>query len=402
MNKKSNGSNQQALVDALQQLKSEAKKTEAREEEKRWSPIDAPLSLEDGLSRLTKSDLSAIRSNWNIRGASTLKKQELIAVLEKNAAAALDSLWLLMDETQYAVMKKVADNGGQAFVSLEAHQLDYFQERGMLFAGTYAGEKTLIMPQEIVKLFRGYDTKQLSETARQNTETITLAQGMLHYYGMMSVTELLDRLKPLVETESETWKTMLVLEQASEYYRLMRIDGETIMHGRAWNTELIRKELEQRPTVSLYPFTKEQLLRAGAPGFLDRSANHAALVGLLLSHYNISAEEADSQVEDIVYSIRNGGALGSLMQLLQSRFEIHDLALVQQLMEHLVILYNATRQWILKGYAPSELSPSRNAPARPVPAKGGTVIDFTTRKKVGRNDPCPCGSGKKFKKCCGS
>jgi uncharacterized protein YecA (UPF0149 family) len=22
-------------------------------------------------------------------------------------------------------------------------------------------------------------------------------------------------------------------------------------------------------------------------------------------------------------------------------------------------------------------------------------------KQVGRNDPCPCGSGKKFKKCCG-
>jgi SEC-C motif len=24
------------------------------------------------------------------------------------------------------------------------------------------------------------------------------------------------------------------------------------------------------------------------------------------------------------------------------------------------------------------------------------------REKIGRNDPCPCGSGKKFKKCCGS
>ena len=23
------------------------------------------------------------------------------------------------------------------------------------------------------------------------------------------------------------------------------------------------------------------------------------------------------------------------------------------------------------------------------------------KQKVGRNDPCPCGSGKKFKKCCG-
>jgi len=28
------------------------------------------------------------------------------------------------------------------------------------------------------------------------------------------------------------------------------------------------------------------------------------------------------------------------------------------------------------------------------------VISVTT-KKAGRNDPCPCGSGKKFKKCCG-
>ena len=24
------------------------------------------------------------------------------------------------------------------------------------------------------------------------------------------------------------------------------------------------------------------------------------------------------------------------------------------------------------------------------------------KQKIGRNDPCPCGSGKKFKKCCGN
>ena len=29
--------------------------------------------------------------------------------------------------------------------------------------------------------------------------------------------------------------------------------------------------------------------------------------------------------------------------------------------------------------------------------KSGTVV---VGKKVGRNDPCPCGSGKKYKKCC--
>lgn len=31
--------------------------------------------------------------------------------------------------------------------------------------------------------------------------------------------------------------------------------------------------------------------------------------------------------------------------------------------------------------------------------KSGTVVK---KKKIGRNDPCPCGSGKKYKKCCGA
>ena len=29
----------------------------------------------------------------------------------------------------------------------------------------------------------------------------------------------------------------------------------------------------------------------------------------------------------------------------------------------------------------------------------GTIIKYDRR--VGRNEPCPCGSGKKYKKCCG-
>lgn len=31
--------------------------------------------------------------------------------------------------------------------------------------------------------------------------------------------------------------------------------------------------------------------------------------------------------------------------------------------------------------------------------KSNTVVK---EKKIGRNDPCPCGSGKKYKKCCGA
>lgn len=38
------------------------------------------------------------------------------------------------------------------------------------------------------------------------------------------------------------------------------------------------------------------------------------------------------------------------------------------------------------------------------PAEGDQTIEvpyIRSEAKVGRNDPCPCGSGKKHKKCCG-
>jgi preprotein translocase subunit SecA len=35
------------------------------------------------------------------------------------------------------------------------------------------------------------------------------------------------------------------------------------------------------------------------------------------------------------------------------------------------------------------------------PPKAGKPAPIKQALKVGRNDPCPCGSGKKYKKCCG-
>src|ERR1700736_146509 len=72
-------------------------------------------------------------------------------------------------------------------------------------------------------------------------------------------------------------------------------------------------------------------------------------------------------------------------------------------------------QFLLREHAPA--APTANAPARvrePVGAMAGVAadgdgagemsIDLPVRRslpKVGRNEPCPCGSGKKHKNCCG-
>src|SRR5207302_9958151 len=80
-------------------------------------------------------------------------------------------------------------------------------------------------------------------------------------------------------------------------------------------------------------------------------------------------------------------------------------------------LHATLPQFLLREHAPS--APTAGAESRirqPVGAMAGVVagdgdgagegvsIDLPIRRslpKVGRNEPCPCGSGKKYKNCCG-
>jgi preprotein translocase subunit SecA len=52
--------------------------------------------------------------------------------------------------------------------------------------------------------------------------------------------------------------------------------------------------------------------------------------------------------------------------------------------------------------APPPLAPRRVNLSRGDISKAGQTTQRHVKKKVGRNDPCPCGSGKKYKKCCGA
>jgi preprotein translocase subunit SecA len=55
------------------------------------------------------------------------------------------------------------------------------------------------------------------------------------------------------------------------------------------------------------------------------------------------------------------------------------------------------------GMAAAPTAPVAQPPGNP-PAGDGPRLEIPVRRdapKVGRNDPCPCGSGKKYKACCG-
>lgn len=66
-------------------------------------------------------------------------------------------------------------------------------------------------------------------------------------------------------------------------------------------------------------------------------------------------------------------------------------------------IWNNIPHWVLKGWTPIEVMEKyEKAALKPLPATSVPIPAKSEhpKEKIGRNDPCPCGSGKKYKRCC--
>ncbi|MGI5823430.1 MAG: preprotein translocase subunit SecA [Dethiobacteria bacterium] len=116
---------------------------------------------------------------------------------------------------------------------------------------------------------------------------------------------------------------------------------------------------------------------------------------------------------DIMHELRQGVWLRSFGQqdpLIEYKHEAYEMfqEMISSLQEDVIRLLFHVKV--------DQAPPSRRQAAAPLPAVGaaaaggagkarpekGAPAARAAKGKIGRNDPCPCGSGKKYKKCCGA
>ena len=75
----------------------------------------------------------------------------------------------------------------------------------------------------------------------------------------------------------------------------------------------------------------------------------------------------------------------------------NDMEQANEVIGMIMTFANNIRIWENNGHTPHEIFETYEKPnLKPLPDKAFEMNE----EKVGRNDPCPCGSGKKYKKCC--
>lgn len=388
------------VLSAMQGLQDLLADMKEKKEKNLWKKtVELPCRLADVYEGLSKDELTRIRKNYNLQGLSSLKKLELAAELALQVPHRFKNVLYTLDQTRYDLIRRIADNSGMIpdeGISLE--NAEEFIRKSILFTGMHNGKKVLYMPDELVNIFVSEDGSELENAVDRNTEWILLTQGLLYYYGVMSLTDFTKKMEELTGSRiADSSEFMNILYSAGEFYGQFKLT----LHGFK-NSKILDEEkvinYHRHAKVDFYPFTKEQLLRAGTPGFLDKTSALNKFTDFLLKHYNLSDEDINDIVEQSIKIINRDLRPDFVIRYLESMLEFSSVEFVKSLASEVTELYNNTRQWAFKGHTPNEASMPLLF-TNSVQEEGEK--ESMPHKKIGRNDPCPCGSGKKYKKCCG-
>ncbi|MTV50521.1 nucleic acid-binding protein [Heliobacillus mobilis] len=158
------------------------------------------------------------------------------------------------------------------------------------------------------------------------------------------------------------------------------------------------EKLRQRKGKPFYIPKQEELLKYKEESYFEVTKEYEALRSYLtLNIFEGDEAKAEKLCEEVQGICENCFS----MELIFDVFNREDVIFknedqVNEVLQRVMALANNTRIWENNGHTPSEIFNMMERPnLRPLPKSGKF-------NKIGRNDPCPCGSGKKYKKCCGN
>ena len=365
--------------------------------------VPAERTLANALMGMTRQELDDIRYNIGLSGTSSLKKAELIEKLVPAIVKFAGSWFVsLLDEQYQAFEHLVKKNGLSTEFRADEMRLDYFQSIGILSSGALDGKLAWYMPEEVMAEFKKLDSGTFKKAVEFNTDVLRIAAGILFYYGVLDYDQLFAQVKKYLEQEDDSFKfvdfmgvmlngscwqhNIVTAERVAYYYTV--IDANKIV------------DAQQKLGIDFANISYDKVYDAGEENYIEATDSYKALAQFFMQKYSFNVLRAAEVVGEITIVLQNGGQMKDVVKYLDSLEVLTQEESSIELVALLTAFHNTLRLWTLKGHTPGEIMSGHLDDG--ASKKRGKVVPFDARKKgkVGRNDPCPCGSGKKYKKCC--
>lgn len=163
-----------------------------------------------------------------------------------------------------------------------------------------------------------------------------------------------------------------------------------------------KKLLDIQAGKEFYIPTSDQVLDYNKNLYLSKEPAYQKIREFFQKEIGLLYKEADDATAEIWEKVQNDVYFRDILQYL---IELYGSEMTERKIDRLVnLLQNAnnhTRLMIHRGHTPNEIMQSKIRNGYFEQPTATVVADGKNQKKIYPNDPCPCGSGKKYKKCCG-
>ncbi|QHW31910.1 hypothetical protein GZH47_14515 [Paenibacillus rhizovicinus] len=360
----------------------------------------AITSLKDILAHLTKDRLNFIAANCELAGRSKLKKQELADALFERITdvTRVRSAFLSAEPQEWELVTRLLKAPYIQDNAIYADAYLFLMDKGLVFSFLEQDEMFFVMPEEVKAAYKKLDQKSFQAERGASQLVLRYTEAAANLYGICPVNKLIDIINDqngIGLTEEQFNQIRLSVSDKVLTWDVQRgflfsdsLDGESLD-----DYEAFLKSVKDKP---YYIPAKEELLRYADIDYFEKTPQLEALKNYIVQQLGKVERMADAIVDDIQLSC----SMEEPMSVIMEEFEHRKISLNKKQLKEIVPLiinvHNTTRMWSNRGYTPDELSPR--------PSQGGNGSNLimlpVTSSKVGRNDPCPCGSGKKHKKCC--
>lgn len=360
------------------------------------------MKLSEVLKKHTVKELKEMSKAFGIQGYSKLKKDELIEFVEASLLnfETAKQVFLCADEEEMDLFRQSL-NGEVVIQPDDYYKCIYFFVSGYYFL---TEENSIIIPDEVKDLYEKLFTAEfIAEKARFDL-ILSYCVACTNLYGIVPYAKVAE-----IFNEQNEEKTC-VEEILADYHNMglrevfFTLQGEYFVHEAIEGEEEFNALVDQQHEKPYYIPKKEDLLKYAADDYFEKNDAYVKLRDYILANILKDEEAAEELCNDLQLACCFGeGPADALNQFLIREIEFESQEQVYEIGTLLSELNNTTRMWDNRGYTPNELHeagiidepPKMMAPV----AKQTTYV--RTEKKVGRNDKCPCGSGKKYKYCCG-
>lgn len=375
-------------------------------ESKIWKSIDeVPSHLSNLLHKLTKQQLDKIRRNLELKGISSLKKTDLVNELVKLIPTKLEATLHTFDHERLNLVKKIVEDGFIAANNFPLSKIESLLETGLIYPVNYNDQKVFTMPQEIIEGIEQLDHAKLEAIVERNNQWIRLMHGMLYYYGVIDSTSMFKKIKALANVhENDSQSLFTVIHRACEYYEYAHYNIDEFIDYRVTDPTKVKSEHSKRSNLDYFAFCKEELLTAGEPNVVPSTPEIKKLLSRLEAIQTLSTEQTVNITKQVIYMVNIDAQPAEIAAYLQDYIgKFPSIGFLQRVTNELVNVSHSTPMWSLKGHTHNQLTQRQEKPLNRMTDQQThlNVAKIKTRKKIGRNEKCPCGSGKKYKKCCG-